>query len=45
MKSKLLHPVVSIIAGVLVLMYPNLLSTIVGAYLIIVGVLALANKG
>lgn len=45
MKSKLLHPVVSIIAGVLVLTYPALLSTIVGVYLIVVGVLALMNKG
>ncbi len=44
MKGKLLNPVVSIVAGVLVLAFPDLLRVVIGGYLIIVGVLALANK-
>jgi hypothetical protein len=44
MKFKLASPVVSIIAGVLVLVFPDLLRLIVGGYLILVGVLSLSNK-
>lgn len=44
MKTKLLNPVVSIVAGVLVLAFPDLLRVVIGAYLIVVGVLALTNK-
>ena len=44
MKTKLFHPVVSLVAGVLVLMYPHLLSTVVGWYLIIVGILGLMKR-
>ena len=44
MKIKLLNPIVSIVAGVLVLAFPDLLRVVLGGYLVIVGVLALMNK-
>ena len=44
MKIKLLNPIVSIVAGVLVLAFPDLLRVVIGGYLVIVGVLALMNK-
>lgn len=40
----LFHPVVSIVAGVLVLLFPDLLRYVVGIYLIVTGVLALSNR-
>lgn len=45
MKNKLLAPVVSIIAGCCVLLFPALLNYVVAIYLILTGVLAIANKG
>jgi uncharacterized membrane protein HdeD (DUF308 family) len=44
MKIKLLNPIVSIVAGILVLAFPDLLRVVIGGYLIVVGVLALMNK-
>ena len=44
MKIKLLNPIVSIVAGVLVLAFPDLLRVVIGGYLVIVGVLALLSK-
>ena len=44
MKFKLLNPIVSIVAGVLVLAFPDLLRVVIGGYLVIVGVLALLSK-
>jgi len=38
-------PVVALIAGILILIMPNLLSLIVAVYLIVVGVTGLLNKG
>jgi uncharacterized membrane protein HdeD (DUF308 family) len=38
------HPVISIVAGILVLMFPHLLNYVVGIYLIVTGVLALAKR-
>ncbi len=39
-----LQPVVALIAGILILIAPRLLSWIVGIYLIIVGVLGLMGR-
>jgi uncharacterized membrane protein HdeD (DUF308 family) len=39
-----LQPVVSLIAGVLVLIAPRLLTWIIGIYLIVVGALGLLGK-
>jgi hypothetical protein len=36
-----LAPLVSLVAGILVLVFPRLLSTIVALYLIIIGILGL----
>lgn len=44
MNSKLLTPVVSIIAGICVLAFPALLNYVVGIYLIVTGVLALSSR-
>jgi uncharacterized membrane protein HdeD (DUF308 family) len=44
MNPKLLHPVISIIAGLCVLAFPALLNYVVGIYLIVAGILALTNK-
>jgi uncharacterized membrane protein HdeD (DUF308 family) len=44
MNSKLLNPVVSIIAGICVLAFPALLNYVVGIYLIIAGILALSHR-
>jgi len=38
-----LQPLVSLIAGILILMMPRLLSTIVALYLILMGALGLAR--
>ena len=38
-----LQPLVSLIAGILILMMPRLLSTIVALYLILIGALGLAR--
>jgi hypothetical protein len=38
-------PVVALIAGILILLMPQLLNLIVAVYLIIVGVTGLLNKG
>ncbi len=38
-----LEPLVSLIAGVLILMMPKLLNYIVAAYLIVLGILGLAR--
>ncbi len=40
-----LQPVVSLIAGVLILIMPRLLSYIVAVYLIIIGLLGLLGTG
>jgi hypothetical protein len=39
-----LQPIVALIAGVLVLVAPRLLTWIIGIYLIVVGVLGLLGK-
>jgi UPF0716 family protein affecting phage T7 exclusion len=39
-----LQPVVAIIAGILIFLYPGLLATVVAVYLIVVGVLGLLGK-
>ena len=33
-----LHPILSLIAGILILLMPRLLSTIVAVYLIVIGI-------
>ena len=38
-------PVVALVAGILILVMPQLLNLIVATYLIIVGVTGLLNKG
>ncbi len=38
-------PLAALIAGILILLMPQLLSFIVAIYLVIVGVLGLVNKG
>ena len=40
-----LTPLVSLIAGVLILIVPRLLNYIVAAYLIVIGVIGLAGAG
>jgi Protein of unknown function (DUF3096) len=40
----ILHPVVAIIAGILILIFPALLNYIVAFYLIIVGVAGIAGS-
>jgi uncharacterized membrane protein HdeD (DUF308 family) len=39
-----LSPVVSIIAGVLVLIYPKILNYVVAVYLIVFGIIELLNR-
>ncbi len=39
-----LQPLIALIAGILILMVPRLLSWVVGIYLIIVGVLGLVGR-
>ncbi len=39
-----LQPIVALVAGILILLYPGLLSTVVAVYLIIIGVLGLLGK-
>jgi uncharacterized membrane protein HdeD (DUF308 family) len=38
------HPVLSVIAGIIVLVYPQILNYVVGIYLILMGLLSLLNK-
>jgi hypothetical protein len=40
MTVTLLHPMVSIIAGIIILIYPRILNYVVAIYLILTGVLA-----
>lgn len=40
-----LAPIVSLIAGILILLVPRLLNYIVAAYLIVIGVIGLMNAG
>jgi hypothetical protein len=40
-----LAPVVSLIAGILILVVPRLLSTIVAIYLIVIGLIGLFGSG
>lgn len=35
----LIHPVIAIVAGVIILIYPKILNYVVGIYLILAGVL------
>ncbi len=42
MEAALLHPIIAIVAGILILIKPALLSYIVAIYLIVVGVLEIA---
>lgn len=37
-------PVISILAGILILVYPSILNYIVAIYLILMGVIALLNQ-
>ncbi len=41
--NMLAHPVISIIAGILILLVPRLLSYIVAIYLIVTGILGLVR--
>lgn len=38
-----LHPILAIVAGILVLIYPKILNYVVAIYLILFGVLTLMN--
>lgn len=38
-----LQPIIAIIAGILVLVYPKILNYVIGIYLIIIGVLGLVG--
>jgi hypothetical protein len=40
-----LAPIVSLLAGILILMVPRLLSTIVAVYLIVIGLIGLFGAG
>ncbi|MDZ4289479.1 MAG: DUF3096 domain-containing protein [Prosthecobacter sp.] len=40
----LFHPVISIVAGILILMFPDLLRYVVGIYLIVTGAVALSHR-
>jgi uncharacterized membrane protein HdeD (DUF308 family) len=40
----LLGPIISIIAGVLILVYPRILNYVVAAYLIIYGIIELVQR-
>ncbi|AGA33661.1 hypothetical protein TVNIR_2000 [Thioalkalivibrio nitratireducens DSM 14787] len=40
-----LTPIVSLVAGILILLVPRLLNYIVAIYLIVIGVLGLVNSG
>jgi hypothetical protein len=40
----LLQPVVALIAGILILVIPRLLNNIVAIYLILIGIIGLAQK-
>ena len=42
MHSPFIHPLIALIAGILILIMPRLLSYIVALYLIIIGILGLA---
>jgi len=42
--SQLVQPIVALVAGILILVQPNLLSFIVAIYLIVVGVTGLAPQ-
>ena len=39
-----LQPIVALVAGILILLYPGLLSTVVAVYLIVIGVLGLLGR-
>ena len=43
--SLALAPIVSLLAGILILVIPRLLNYIVAVYLIVIGVIGLANAG
>ena len=40
----ILSPVISIVAGILVLIYPKILNYVVAIYLILFGILALVSR-
>ena len=40
----LIHPIVAIIAGIIVLIYPKILNYVVGIYLVLTGILSLVAK-
>ncbi len=44
MNTLLLEPIVALIAGVLILIIPRLLNYVVALYLIIIGVMGLAQR-
>lgn len=44
MMHPMLSPIISIIAGVLVLIYPKILNYVVAIYLILFGLIGLANR-
>jgi hypothetical protein len=39
------HPIISLVAGILILVYPSILNYVIAIYLIIVGILGLAYMG
>lgn len=42
--TRTLHPVVAIVAGILILVMPRLLNLIVAVYLIVIGILGLIDR-
>ncbi len=40
----LINPIVSLIAGIVILMFPSILNYVVAFYLIIIGILGLLGK-
>jgi uncharacterized membrane protein HdeD (DUF308 family) len=37
------HPIIELIAGILILIWPRLVSYVIGIYLIVVGIMGLAG--
>ena len=38
------HPLISLIAGIIILIYPRLLNYVVAIYLIVIGIVGLINS-
>ncbi|MFI5334649.1 MAG: DUF3096 domain-containing protein [Chlamydiales bacterium] len=42
--SPLIHPVMALIAGILILIFPAILNFIVAIYLILIGIIGIAGR-